>query len=182
MYVNGAACLQIPETQLRHPTVVRIEGFLQYPDGWSNGEGRRFAKQTVEVALRLHRRLLQRGLMHTSASAGLDGEILVTAYLRDGRCIELFAEQDGRVTFAVARGPEYLRYEEDLDETEISDRINAVGHGACRSSESSTTQSTSISTRGASRAQLLEATTGFSPCLTRSARSLSHPDPQYVGT
>jgi len=74
MYANGAACRQIPDARLAHPTASRIEGFLHYPDGWSNGEGRRFAKQTVEVALRLHRRLLQRGLMHTSASAGLDGE------------------------------------------------------------------------------------------------------------
>src|SRR5580704_1477234 len=71
----------------------KIRSFRNLPQGWNYGRGGPAAEQTVQIAQDYLWMFMTLGFVETDAFPGVDGEIMVTAYL--GRhCVEVTVEPD----------------------------------------------------------------------------------------
>lgn len=63
-----------------HHTESLIASFANLNSGWHFGEGEHFSVERLNTAIRLHKKILSRGLSHTDAFPGRDGEVRITVY------------------------------------------------------------------------------------------------------
>lgn len=75
-------------------TISKINSFSTINNGWHYGRGRPPSASTISMAASVNNFLVQVGLTTTDAFPGIDGEIMVTAYLNDLYC-ECIVESNG---------------------------------------------------------------------------------------
>jgi hypothetical protein len=87
-------------TQNKYPIISKISGFEKLGERWHYGEGCRFDKKTIEAALDFSFYLYNNLFTKLDAFPGLNGEILIRAYL-PMTSIEIFIESNLNANFIV---------------------------------------------------------------------------------
>ena len=78
-------------------TVRKIESFAELRAGWHFGEGGPISRDRISVAKEFHNTLISLGFTTTDAFPGVNGEIMLAAYVGQ-RCIEIVIEADDTIS------------------------------------------------------------------------------------
>jgi hypothetical protein len=106
-------------------TARKIEDFRSLPVGWHYGGGGPISDSVISAVQELHRFLLQIGLTKTDAFAGVDGEVLLTAY-HEHHYVATIVESTGEISVAHERAGTEVGSAEGLKVEEAKGHLLAI--------------------------------------------------------
>jgi hypothetical protein len=106
---------------INHKALIKINEFESLENGWCYGEGKSFAKATINNATEIFYVFFKLGIDKTDAFPGLDGEIRVTGYDSE-HYFELTLEDNGLATYLYEKNDEEEKYFEDIGLTEAIEK------------------------------------------------------------
>jgi hypothetical protein len=107
-------------------TANEIMDFTRLPKGWHYGRGGPISKRVCTWALQLNGEALARGYRTTEAFPGVDGEVMVSAYIRN-HTLDFTIYPDGHITYRREVDDEDVEYSDNLTLEAAKAKISVLG-------------------------------------------------------
>jgi hypothetical protein len=103
-----------------------ISCFILSKNNRLDNKDKTFTEGTVNLAKDLCKLAVDCGTINMSVSAGLSGEILISVYFKHSITMEIFAESDNTITYAILGNSKYIEYGDKVSKDTIRQKISLL--------------------------------------------------------
>ncbi len=114
-----------PRQDKQDAAIIKIDSFVDLPNGWHYGEGRGATKLAVNSARTMHALLMEHNVNEVEVFPDANGGILLSGYY-DEETLEVFCDHDGKINILHEVGNEITYEKDDVSAQEVKGYVGGL--------------------------------------------------------